>query len=144
MQAVGDPDRRGALARFGPGFAALVGLTALAILMQAVFAGEFVDRAHTSGGWLDAHDVGGDVAAGLAVVAAAHAFATLRAAARSLALGAGVLAVLVIAQVAIGHAITSNGDDGLLALHIPMALAAFGLTIWLSVKARQLRLLAAS
>lgn len=145
MSAEADPDRSSgdSLARFGPVFAALVGLIALAILLQAVFAGEFVNHANTSG-WLDAHDVGGDVTAGLAVFTAGFAFAALRSAARSLVIGAAVLALAVIAQVEIGHAITGNGDNGLLVLHIPLALATFGLTIWLSVKARQLRLAAAA
>jgi hypothetical protein len=43
----------GPLDRSRPAFVALTGLTTLAILLQAVFAGEFVDRAKT-GGWLSA------------------------------------------------------------------------------------------
>jgi hypothetical protein len=124
-------------------FTALVGLIALAILLQAVFAGEFVDRVHTPGGWLNAHDANADVATALAIVTAGYAFVALRAAARSLVIGSVLLALALIAQTAIGHAITANGDDGLLALHIPLALATFGLTIWLSAKARALRLAAA-
>jgi hypothetical protein len=145
VQAGADPGRgRGALARSGPVFAALVGLTALAILLQAVFAGEFVDRASIGSGWLHAHEVNGDVAEGLAVVTALFALVKLRAVARSLVIGSAVLAVAVIAQAEIGRAITDNGHDALLVIHIPLALAVFGLTIWLSVKARQLRHAAAA
>jgi hypothetical protein len=41
--------------------------------------------------------------------------------------------------VAIGHAIADSGSNGLTPVHIPLALLAFGLTIWLSVRARTLR-----
>jgi len=131
------------LARRGPVFAALIGLTSLGILLQAVFAGVFVDRVNSHHSWLNAHDVNADVVTALAVVAAIYAVVTLWSAGRALVIGAVALALLVIAQTAIGHAVTDNGDDGLLALHVPLALLAFGLTIWLSVKARALRRAAA-
>jgi hypothetical protein len=123
------------LERSGPIFAALTGLTALAILLQAVFAGEFVDRAH-EGGWLTAHDVNANVAIALAVITAIYALVVLRESARPLAIGAVALAVLVAAQAAIGHAVTDGSHDWLLVIHIPLALLVFALTIWLSVHAR--------
>jgi hypothetical protein len=127
-----------ALARSGPIFAALTGLTSLAILLQGLFAGEFIGHgAH--GGWLSAHDVNGYVVVVLAVAAAVYAVVALRSAARPLAIGAVVLAVLVIAQDGLGHAITDSNDDGLTVIHVPLALLAFGLTIWLSVSARVMR-----
>jgi len=126
------------LQRNGPIFAALVGLTALAILLQAVFAGEFIQRG-THSSWLSAHDVNADVVIALAVLSAVFALVRLRAVARSLVIGAVALAVLVIVQVAIGHAITQSNDDGLIPVHVPLALLIFGLTIWLSVRARVLR-----
>jgi len=132
------PDGATALARSGPKFAALTGLTSLAILLQGVFAGEFIDHgAH--GGWLNAHDVNGYIVVVLAVATAIYAVVVLRSAARPLAVGSVVLAVLVIAQDGIGHAITDNGSDGLIAVHVPLALIVFGLTIWLSVSARVMR-----
>jgi hypothetical protein len=126
------------LSRYGPGYAALVGLVALAILVQGVLAGIFVEPG-THGGALNAHDVNADVTLGLAIVAAGYAIAFLRQAARSLAIGSVVLVVLLIALVSIGHAITGSGDDGLTPVHVPLALLAFGLTVWLSVRARSLR-----
>lgn len=128
----------GPLARSGPVFAALVGLTTLAILLQAVFAGEFVDRAKT-GGWLSAHNANAIVVIALAVITAIYAVAMLRASARPLVIGSVVLAVLVIVQTVIGHAITDDNDNGLLVIHIPLAMLVFGLAIWLSAKARNLR-----
>ena len=133
-----NPGGASALARSGPIFAALTGLTSLAILLQGVFAGEFIDHgAH--GGWLSAHDVNGYVVVVLAVVTAVYAVVALRSAARPLAIGSVVLAVLVIAQDAIGHAITDSNSDGLIVVHVPLALLVFGLTIWLSVSARAMR-----
>jgi hypothetical protein len=126
------------LQRNGPIFAALIGLTTLAILLQAVFAGEFIQRG-TQSSWLSAHDVNAYVVIGLAVLSAAFALVRLRTAARSLPIGAVVLVVLVIAQDAIGHAITQSNDDGLIPVHVPLALLIFGLAIWLSVRARTLR-----
>jgi ABC-type uncharacterized transport system permease subunit len=143
-QAASAPSFRdgGPLARTGPIFAALIGLTTLAILLQAVFAGEFVDRAHT-GGWLSAHNANAIVVIALAVITAIYAVVALRNTARALVIGSIVLAVLVIVQTVIGHAITDDNDNGLLVIHIPLAMLAFGLTIWLSVKARSLRRAAA-
>ncbi len=126
------------LQRNGPIFASLVGLTALAILLQAVFAGEFIQRG-THSSWRSAHDVNADVVVGLTVLTAVFALVRLRAAARSLAIGAVVLAVAVIVQVVIGHAITQSNDDGLVVVHVPLAMLIFALTIWLSVRARTLR-----
>jgi hypothetical protein len=128
----------GPLARSGPVFAALVGLTTLAILLQAVFAGEFVDRSGRAG-WLSAHNANADVTVALAVITAVYAIVVLRRRAPALMVGAIVLAVLVGAQTAIGHAITDNGDDGLLVIHVPLAMLVFGLAIWLSAKSRSLR-----
>lgn len=133
------PSETGAiLARRAPVFAALIGLTSLAILLQAVFAGVFIEPG-THSGWLDAHDINADVTGALAIGSAIYAVVWLRAAAPSLAIGSTVLAGLVIALAAIGHAIVGSHDDGLTPVHVPLALLAFGLTIWLSVKARTLR-----
>ena len=127
-----------ALVRSGPVFAALTGLTSLAILLQAVFAGEFIDPT-SHGGWLSAHDVNADVVIGLAVVTALYAVVALRTAARPLVIASVVLALAVAAQTAIGHAISDSNDKGLLVIHLPLALLVFGLTIWLSVSARRMR-----
>lgn len=126
------------LARFGPGYAALIGLVALAILVQGVLAGVFIEPG-TQKGALDAHQVNADVALALSVVAAIYAFLLLRAVAPALVIGSVVLVVLMVALVAIGHAITGSSDNGLTPVHVPLALLAFGLTIWLSVRARTLR-----
>ncbi len=58
-----------ALARFGRGYAALVGLVALAILLQGIFAGVFIEPGSHSGA-LNAHNVNANVTLGLSIVAA--------------------------------------------------------------------------
>lgn len=132
------PTGGGPLAHSGPVFAALTGLTSLGILLEAVFAGKLINSSST-GGWLSAHDANADVLVALAVLTAIYASVVLRATARPLVIGSIVLAALVIAQTAIGHAITSGSDNGLLVIHVPLAMLVFGLTIWLSVSARTLR-----
>jgi hypothetical protein len=136
MHTTGSP--AATLARYGPGYAALVGLVALAIILQAVFAGEFVEPG-THSGWLDAHQVNADVTTVLSVITAGYAIVLLRRVARSLVIGSIVLVVVLVAMEALGHAITHSGDHNLTPVHVPLALAAFGLTIWLSVRARTLR-----
>ena len=126
------------VSRFGPGYAALVGLVSLAIVLQGIFAGVFIEPGSHSGA-LNAHNVNADVALGLAIVAAGYAIAFLRDAAPALVIRSVVLVALLIALVAIGHAITGSGDNSLTPVHVPLALFAFGLTIWLSVRARSLR-----
>ncbi len=54
-------------------------------------------------------------------------------------IGSLVLVALLVALVAIGHAITGSGHDGLTPLHVPLALLAFGQATWLSVRAVSLR-----
>jgi hypothetical protein len=129
---------RARVSRFAPGFAVLVGLVAVAILLQGIFAGIFIKPGSHSGA-LSAHNVNADVALGLAIVAAGYAIAFLRNDAPSLVIGCVVLVAVLIALVAIGHAITDSNNDGLTPVHVPLALIAFGLTIWLSVRARSLR-----
>jgi len=131
-----------ALTRFGRGYTSLVGLVGLAILLQGIFAGVFVEPGRHSGA-LNAHDVNADVTLGLSVLAALYAIVLLRHAAPSLVTGSLVLVALLVALVAIGHAITGSGDHGLTSLHVPLALLAFGQTIWLSVRERSLRKAAA-
>jgi hypothetical protein len=139
--ATPSPDRPSgaqALARFGPGYAALVGLVSLAILLQGVFAGVFIQPGAHSGA-LDAHMVNADVAVGISFAALLYAVVLLRGTGRALGIGSGVLFLLLVALDAIGHAITDSGDDDLTAVHVPLALLAFGLTIWLSVRVRSQR-----
>jgi hypothetical protein len=131
------------LARYGPGYAALVGLVALSILLQAVFAGEFIQPG-SSGGWLGAHEANATVATALALISAIYAAVLLRRVARSLVVGSIVLFVVLAVMAELGYAIHDSPDNDLTPVHVPLALLAFGLTIWLSARARSLRRAAAA
>jgi hypothetical protein len=119
-------------------FAILTGLTSLAIFVQAITAGQFVSQqGHDS--WVTVHGIIADVAWGLALITAAWAVFTLRRAAPALVVAAIVLFVLTLAQTGIGHLITDNGQDGWIAVHVPLAFVIFGLTLWLSLRAALIR-----
>jgi hypothetical protein len=119
-------------------FAVLAGLTSLSILLQGIFAGVFIEPGVHSG-WLNAHNVNADIATALGVLTAVYAGILGSRIGRAIVTGSAVLALLLIAQTAIGHAIAGSGDNSLTAVHVPLALLAFGLTIWLSARARAIR-----
>lgn len=116
----------------------LIGLTALAVLLQGLWAGIFLehdgrrDAAHT---WIDVHARGADVAIGLALAAAVTAYVTLRAR-RDLWVGTSVLAVALVLEAYLGGTI-SDGQDAVTAVHVPLALLLMGLVVWLPLRARR-------
>ena len=119
-------------------FSALAGLTALAILLQGLWAGLFVPLGE--GGqyrqtWVEVHAHGGEAATLLALVTAAVAFFTLRAR-RELWIGAGVLTVLLALELYIGGMISDESVRTAAAIHIPLALAIMALAVWLPLRAR--------
>ena len=119
-------------------FSALAGLTALAILLQGLWAGLFVPLG--KGGqyqdtWVEVHAHGGEVATLLALLTTAAAFFTLRQR-REMWIGAGVLTVLLALELYIGGMISDDGVRTAAAIHIPLALAIMALAVWLPVRAR--------
>jgi heme A synthase len=116
----------------------LVGLTSLGVLVQAVTAGLFVNQDGRDS-WVDVHGVVADVTWVLALVTAAYAFHRLRRTHRTLFVGATALFVLALAQTGLGHLITDKGMDGLIVVHVPVAVLLFGLATWLSVATSRLR-----
>jgi hypothetical protein len=119
-------------------FSALVGLTSLAIFVQAVTAGEFVSQKHR-GGWIDAHDIVADVVAVLALATMIFTIVVMRKSSRALVTGTIVLFVLVVIQIFLGHQITDNNQDWLIGIHVPLAFIIFGIAIWLPINAVALR-----
>jgi ABC-type uncharacterized transport system permease subunit len=114
-------------------FSALIGVTSLAIFIQAITAGAFVSQKHRDG-WISAHDVVADVLAVLALITMIFAIVALRSIARALVIGTVALFVLVIIQTLIGHQITDNKQDWLIAVHVPLAFVIFGLAVWLPIQ----------
>jgi hypothetical protein len=46
--------------------------------------------------------------------------------------------VLALAQTGIGHLITDDGHDWLIAIHVPLAFVIFGLTSWITTRSIRL------
>jgi heme A synthase len=118
-------------------FSLLNGLTLLGVLLQAVWAGEFVDRAGR-GAWITVHEIGAFVVVVLAL-ATALAAVRLRRAHSALTLGALGLLVLIVVQTGMGEAITRASADGLIVAHVPIAVLIFGLGVYLSSLGARLR-----
>lgn len=118
-------------------FAALVGLTGLAIVLQGLWAGIFLehDGARDSAGrWIDVHARGGDVAIMLALAATVVAFVTMRAR-RDLWVGGAGLVVALVLEAYLGGLIRDDSRDTLTAVHVPLAMVILCLVGWLSARA---------
>ena len=115
----------------------LRGLTALAVLLQGLWAGIFLEHdgaRDDAGSWIDVHATGSHVAIGLAVLAAITGFVQVRAR-RDLWIGALVLAVLLVPASYIWGQIRDNGADTLTAVHVPLAMALMALAVSLPLRA---------
>jgi heme A synthase len=118
-------------------FAALTGLAALAILLQGLWAGMFLEHdgeRDAAESWIEVHATGGEVAIGLAALATIWALVRLRGR-RDLVIGAVVLTVLLVLEAYIGGLIRDEGKDSLTPLHIPLALLLMGVAVWLPFRA---------
>ena len=47
--------------------------------------------------------------------------------------------VLLLVQTVLGHLITDVEADGLIGVHVPVALLVFGLAVWLSIRGAAVR-----
>lgn len=122
-------------------FGSLVGLTALVTILQGVLAGSFVrdDKARDArSGWIDAHAWGAHVGTALAVLTAVYAVWKLRDR-KALVVGSVLLAVAFLVESYLGGLIRDNDKQTLTLVHVPLAMALTGLTVWLSAKAVQYR-----
>jgi MFS family permease len=122
-------------------YGALTGLAALAVLLQGLWAGIFLE--HDGGrdgasGWIDVHAHGGEVAILLALLATVWALARLRGR-RDLVFGAIALTVLLVLEAYIGGLIRDDEKDSLTAVHVPLAMLLMALVVWLTVRAARER-----
>ena len=118
-------------------FDILVGLTSLVVLLQAVWAGIFLEHdghRDASKTALDLHAVGGSLAAVLALAAVVVALLRLRAR-RDLWVGSIVLFVLLAVEIMLGQLIHDSDQDGLTAVHVPLAMVLMGICVWLPLRA---------
>jgi len=116
----------------------LNGLTLLGVLLQAVWAGEFIGRHGGRQDWVAVHEIGGFVVVVLALATAVAAVA-LRRASSAVMFGALGLLVLIVVQTGLGEAITKSDANELIAAHIPIAVLVFGLGVYLSGVGARLR-----
>ena len=115
-------------------FGALTGLTAVAVLLQGLWAGLFLRYDEDSARWVTVHGLGADVALVLALVTTAWAVWKLRSR-RDLVVGSVVLLVRLVGEAVLGGLI-GTGRDQLTAVHVPLAMALMGLVVWLPLRAR--------
>jgi hypothetical protein len=133
MPAVPDPARPRRL------YAALIGLAAVAVLLQGLWAGIFLQhdgKRDAASSWIDVHARGADIAILLAAVATLVAVVKLRER-RDLWVGAGAVTVLLVVESYLGGLIRDSGTDTLTAVHVPLAMALMGLVVWLPLRARR-------
>jgi uncharacterized membrane protein len=118
-------------------FSVVTGLAALAILLQGLWAGIFLQHdgaRDAASSWIDAHAIGGYVAIALAALATVLGFVQLRAR-RDLWVGSLVLTVLLVIEAYLGGLIRDSGQDTLTAVHVPFAMAIMALAASLLVRA---------
>lgn len=119
-------------------FGALIGLAALAVLLQGLWAGIFLEhdgKRDAASSWIEVHARGGEIALVLAALATAWAFWKLRER-RDLWLGGLALVVALFLESYIGGLIRDQGQDTLTAVHVPLGMLVMGLAVWLPVRAR--------
>jgi hypothetical protein len=120
--------------------AALTGLIALAVLLQGVWAGFFLEHdgaRDAAGGWITTHMIGGDIALLLSIIATVVALVAMRP--LKAVWGASLaLTVLLIIEVGLG-ALIHGGTAALTVVHIPLALVIMALATYLPILTRRAR-----
>ena len=111
----------------------LIGLSALTVLLQGLWAGLFIHEGHDfQQRWVDVHARGGEAAIAFAALATVVAVVKLRSRV-DLVIGGIALTVLLVVEAFLGGLI---GDSPRMSvIHMPLALAAMGLAIWLTSRA---------
>lgn len=119
-----------------PVVSVLIGLAALDVLLQGLWAGIFLEHdgsRDAASGWIDIHARGADLSILLAVAATVVAFIKVRSR-RDLWLGSAGLVVLLIVESYLGGLIRDQSKDTLTAVHVPIAMALMGWVAWLSFR----------
>ena len=133
-------DRATPVTRTGsPVYSALIGLSALVVLLQGLWAGIFLEHdgeRDAASSWIDVHARGADLAILLGVLATGYALWKLRPR-RDLWVGSLVFTVLLVLEAYLGGLVRDDGQDTLTAVHVPLAMALMGLAVWLPLRARR-------
>lgn len=116
-----------------PIYTALIGLSALAVLLQGLWAGLFIQEGSKyKSNWVEVHARGADVAIVLAIAATIVAFVTLRSR-LDLVIGSAVFTVLLVLEAYLGGIIGEHTN--LTAIHIPLAMGLMALSVYLPLRA---------
>ena len=114
-------------------YTALIGLSALVVLLQGLWAGLFIHEGEDyKESWVEVHARGADVAIVLAVIAVVVAIVKLRER-RDLLLGGIAFAVLLVLEAYLGGLIGDHSS--MTVIHFPLALALMALAVWLPLRA---------
>ncbi len=119
-------------------FNVLLGLTALAVLLQALWAGIFLQHdgeRDAASNWIDVHARGSEIAIVLALFATVVALIKLRHR-KDLWIGTAALTVLLVLESYLGGLIRDNSKDSLTVVHIPLGMAIMALAVWIPMRAR--------
>ena len=118
-------------------YSVLMGIAALAVLLQGLWAGVFLEHdgeRDAAGTWIEVHARGGEIALGFAALATLYAMWRHRS--RSdLWVGGLVFTALLVLESYIGGLIVDQSKDTLTAIHVPLAMAIMGLAVWLPLRA---------
>lgn len=117
-------------------FGALAGLSAIGVLLQALWAGLFLqDEGRRDEGWVDVHALGAHVTTALAFLTLVWAVWKLRS--RSdLWIGALVFFVAIVVESYLGGRIRDEGEGALTIIHVPLAMILMATAVWLPLRAR--------
>ncbi len=117
-----------------PLFASLIGVVAVIVLFQAVWAGIFIRESKKyNATWVQVHSRGADLAILLTIVAAIVVFIKIRER-RDLLIGSITLAVALVLESYIGGLV--GNSPWVTAIHFPLAMAIMGLCGWLPLRTR--------
>ncbi len=123
--------------RPSPVYSILMGIAALAVLLQGLWAGLFLEhdgQRDAASNWVEVHAKGGEVALVFAVLATAYAIWKRRSR-KDLWVGGLVFTLLLVAEAYIGGLIVDDSQDALTVVHVPVAMALMGLAVWLPLRA---------
>jgi len=120
-------------------FTVLVGLAAVGVVLQGLWAGIFLEHdghRDAASNWIEVHARGGEVTLVLVAAATVVAFVWIRQRV-DLWLGGAILTALLLVEAYVGGLIRDSGKNTLTAVHVPLAMAVMGLAVWLTVRGRR-------
>jgi heme A synthase len=116
-----------------PLYSVLIGLAALAVLLQGLWAGLFIHEGQDfQQSWVDVHARCGEAAILFAALASVVAFLKLRSRPAIVA-GTVALTMLLVLEAYLGGLI--GGQPDMTVVHLPLGMALMGLVIWLTTRA---------